>query len=103
MAQQLDPEAAEFLDRLREVGGPLPHEGTAQQAREAHLASAAALAGPGEPVGEVRDQRVTDVPVRIYRPDGARGVVVYAHGGGWVTGTVDTYDTLCRALANRAG
>src|SRR3954447_6158920 len=103
MSQELDPEAAAFLDRLRESGAPLPHEGTVQQARDGHIATAATLAGPGEPVPEVWDQRVTDVQVRVYRPEGARGVVVYAHGGGWVTGTLDTYDTLCRALANRAG
>jgi acetyl esterase len=30
-------------------------------------------------------------------------VVVYFHGGGWVVGSIDTYDVLCRALANRAG
>ena len=102
MAQQLDPEAAEFLRQLREAGAPQPHEGTVQQARDAHLATAAKLAGPGEQVTEVRDQRITDVPVRVYRPEGARGVVVYVHGGGWVVGNIDTYDTLCRALANRA-
>lgn len=102
MAQELDPEAAAFLERLRATGAPLPHQGTVQQARDAHVASAAALAGPGEPVAEVRDARVSDVPVRIYAPEGARGVVVYAHGGGWATGTLETYDVLCRALANRA-
>ncbi len=99
----LDPEAADFLEQLRAAGAPQPHEGTVEQAREAHVASAAKLAGPGEAVAEVWDQRVTDVPVRVYRPEGARGTVLYAHGGGWAVGTVDTYDTLCRALANRAG
>lgn len=103
MSQELDPEVAEFLQQLRDAGAPEPHEGTVQQARDAHVASAAKLAGPGEPVAEARDQRVTDVPVRVYRPEDARGVVVYAHGGGWAVGTLDTYDTLCRALANRAG
>jgi acetyl esterase len=103
MPAELDPEAAAFLERLRAMGAPLPHQGTVQQARDAHLASAATVAGPGESVASVSDLLVAGVPVRIYAPEGARGTVVYAHGGGWATGTVDTYDTLCRALANRAG
>src|SRR4051794_2524709 len=100
---QLDPAAAAVLERMRAAGAPLPHEGTVEQAREGHVASAATLAGPGEPVSEVSDLQIGGVPVRVFRPERARGVVVYAHGGGWAVGTVDTYDTLCRALANRAG
>ena len=34
-------------------------------------------------------------------PQGARGVIVYLHGGGWVIGTIDEYDTLARKLAER--
>ena len=103
MTEQLDPEAAAFLERLRVAGGAPPHQGTVQQARDGHNATAANLAGPGEPVSEVRDELIAGVPVRIYRPEGARGVTVYAHGGGWAVGSVQTYDTLCRALANRSG
>jgi acetyl esterase len=103
MTEQLDPDAAAFLERLRAAGGPMPHQGTVQQARDGHNATAAALAGPGEPVSQVRDELVAGVPVRVYRPEGARGVTVYAHGGGWAVGSVQTYDTLCRALANRSG
>jgi acetyl esterase len=99
----LDPAAAAFLERLRAAGGPAPHQGTVEEARQAHVATAADLAGPGEPIGEVSDTRMDDVPVRIYRPEAARGVVVYAHGGGWAVGTVDTYDALCRMLASRSG
>jgi acetyl esterase len=49
------------------------------------------------------------VPVRVYRPaaggaDGAApGVVAYFHGGGWCLGTIDSFDTVCRALANASG
>jgi acetyl esterase len=40
-------------------------------------------------------------PVRIYRPQGARGplpVVMYFHGGGWVPGSKNTHDRLLRDL-----
>ena len=29
-----------------------------------------------------------------WSPQGARGVIVYLHGGGWVIGTIDEFDTL---------
>ena len=51
-----------------------------------------------------------DVPIRIYRRYGSglgagpRGgnpqqAIVFFHGGGWVTGDLDTHDPLCRILA----
>lgn len=42
-----------------------------------------------------------DVPARVYSPVCPVGVVLYLHGGGHVTGTVDSYDGLTRRLANR--
>ena len=54
---------------------------------------AAALAEPREDVAEVRDLDADGVPVRLYRPDGARpGVVVHLHGGGFVFHDVDVHD-----------
>lgn len=44
-----------------------------------------------------RDQRV---PVRVYAAEDDRGVtLVYAHGGGWVTGDLEYADEVCRHLA----
>ena len=48
-----------------------------------------------------------DLPIRIYRPVDAgpaspegtpTPVLIFFHGGGWVIGTVDTHDVVCRAL-----
>lgn len=43
--------------------------------------------------------------LRIYTPIGVPPfpVLVFFHGGGWVCGSLDTHDGLCRTLANRAG
>ena len=42
------------------------------------------------------------ISVRILVPhEPARGVIVYYHGGGWVTGALDQFDTLARLLALR--
>ncbi len=65
---------------------------------------AAALAEEREDVAHVSDHDADGVPVRLYRPDGARpGVVVHLHGGGFVFHDVDVHDAGCRRLANRTG
>jgi len=56
----------------------------------------AEVAGPGGPIG-----------VRIYSPLGAPpgslGAMVFFHGGGWVAGSLETHDGVCRRLANASG
>ena len=41
------------------------------------------------------------IPVRVFRPDlaGEFPILVFFHGGGWVTGNIDTYDKVCANLA----
>ncbi|MCW2785390.1 MAG: putative lipase/esterase [Marmoricola sp.] len=44
------------------------------------------------------------VRVRVYSTDDTNGVtLVYAHGGGWVTGDLEYSDELCRFIAAEAG
>jgi acetyl esterase len=44
---------------------------------------------------------------RVYVPKGAPSVgapgLVFFHGGGWVVGSIESHDTLCRTLADKAG
>jgi acetyl esterase len=46
-------------------------------------------------------------PVRVYTPAGARGAaaagLVWFHGGGWVVGSIESYDRVCREIASRSG
>lgn len=46
-----------------------------------------------------------DIRVRIYTPKKQTGqrLLLFFHGGGWVLESVDTYDAVCRNLANRTG
>jgi len=45
-----------------------------------------------------------DVPVRSYKPAGeGLPVVVFFHGGGWIGGSVDVVENICRGIADRAG
>lgn len=56
-------------------------------------------------VGEVTNRTIPgpggDLPIRIYRPvdaGEATPCLLFFHGGGWVIGTVETHDLVCRAL-----
>lgn len=68
-----------------------------------------ALQGDRPPVHSTEDILVDGpagrLPVRIYRqPDGPpRPLLVYLHGGGWVTGSVEVADIPCRLLAAATG
>lgn len=97
MVRALDPDAEAFLARI--AAAPPLQDSTPEQARAAHVASAPALSGPGPELEAVDDDEIAGVPVRRFVPAAAHGTTVYAHGGGWVVGTLDTYDTLCRELA----
>jgi acetyl esterase len=68
------------------------------------LAHEEALAEPRVPVAEVGDLDAEGVPVRLYRPDGARpGVLLHLHGGGFVFHDIDVHDNAARRLATRCG
>jgi acetyl esterase len=105
----LHPEIQRILDGMNAATGPPAHEVPIDEARAAHAAESVELGGPGEPVAEVRDVRVPadggEVLVRAFRPDGdgPLPVVAYLHGGGWVMGSLDSYDATLRALANASG
>jgi acetyl esterase len=99
------PELRALLDRQAGSGRPPLQDQSVSQARAFHVEDAAALNGPALPVAAVTDRMVPgpagELPVRVYTPEGSPPfpIVVFFHGGGWVVGTIDTYDPVCRALA----
>ena len=105
----VDPQVQAVLDRAAATGASPLHEQSVEEARRAHVDATEGLAGPSEEVREVLDLAAPgpdgEVPVRVYVPAGGHvsGVVVFLHGGGWVIGTLDSYDAVCRALANASG
>lgn len=69
-----------------------------------------ALQGERLPVGSVEDLLGEgadgSIPIRLYRPkiDAGNGMMlVYLHGGGWSTGSVEVADRPCRMLAAATG
>jgi acetyl esterase len=71
----------------------------------ASRAAARALAASDlrEPVDAVTDVDADGVACRLYRPEGADGLVVHLHGGGFVFHDLETHDAAARRLANRTG
>ncbi|XP_067826695.1 arylacetamide deacetylase-like 4 [Heptranchias perlo] len=51
----------------------------------------------------IQDVQFDGVPVRVYQPQsasaGTRRGVMFFHGGGWVFGSINDYDNLCRYIA----
>jgi acetyl esterase len=61
-----------------------------------------------EPVAEVENIEAAGpsgpIPLRIYRASEERSpAVVFFHGGGWVLGSIDSYEAFCTRLCNRTG
>ncbi|MCO5091007.1 alpha/beta hydrolase [Bosea sp. (in: a-proteobacteria)] len=98
----LDPDAAAYLDLLKSKQMVPIERLSPQEARDRHEAVAAAIPEALEPVAEIADGMVGPLPLRRYRPARSTGTTVFVHGGGWVTGTIESYDRFCRVLANRS-
>jgi acetyl esterase len=103
----LDEATAAFLTQMAESGAKPLHEMTPEQAR-AQLRELGEMTGPGPDMAHVGWATVTtadgSVPIRVLVPDDSpRALIVYYHGGGWVIGDIDGFDTLGRTLAQRTG
>jgi acetyl esterase len=103
----LDPQARFVLDQIAAQGGMDLTQLSPADARAMY--EKMTLPVPPEPVAHVEDRRIDGpagaIPVRVYRGTGAARpapAIVFFHGGGWVIGSLESHDNLCRALANRA-
>lgn len=107
----LDPDLQLLLrlERMTAAGTPA----APVDRRREHLDVATALVG-GRPTPGVRSRAlvidgagsVPPIAARLYCPDGLSAespLLVYLHGGGWVTGSLNSHDAVCRLLAATAG
>lgn len=100
----VDPALAPLLDMMN----ALPHMNAPFDPAALRLADEQPMPVPKAGVAEVRDVTLDTssgaVNARLYHPlPGATlPLLVFIHGGGWVFGTLDTHDPLCRALAAAA-
>jgi acetyl esterase len=104
----LDEASRALLRELAESGQKPTNEMTPDEARRVRAARRAQL-GRGPEMAKVWDETLPtpdgdSFRVRVLVPnDAPRAVIVYYHGGGWVVGTIDDFDTLGRQLAERTG
>ena len=104
----LDPDAQILLEMVRAANRPAFETIGAAEARLLFNAGRKVLAPDPMPVAETRDLAIPGpggpIPARLYRATatGNLPVLVFFHGGGWVVGDIESHDTGCRHLANRA-
>jgi len=108
----LDPESQRLLDLMAAANRPAWITLTAPQAREQYLSTRAGAQGPRPGGVSVNDRTIAGpagpIRARLYRPESASPeaklpALVFAHGGGWVFGNLDSHDVLCAQLAIGAG
>jgi acetyl esterase/lipase len=106
----LDPQVRRFLDRLAAATPRGADELTVTE-RRASIERLVALGGEPEPVARIEKRSIPGpasmLRVWTYTPAGAHmGLLpglIYFHGGGFVAGSLDTHDGVCRSLANASG
>src|SRR5205807_9408387 len=103
----LDPVLQMIVDNSAQAGEGRSQrlsEGSVEQARQGYDMMGA-VGGAGPDLNNVEDRTILgpggQLPIRIYTPDGDGPfpVVVFFHGGGFVIGSLQSHDPLCRQLA----
>jgi acetyl esterase len=93
-----------YLEHLAEEGLASPPVRTPEEFRAAQRLMGR-LMGPGPEVAAVEAHLIEAggraIPIQIYTPrhDCSGGVILYLHGGGWVSGERNLYDAYLRSLA----
>ncbi len=101
----LDPQAEALIEELE--AGIRPPTTTLSVERSRELLDELFSDDDPEAVGEVVNTEISGpngpIPVRLYEPEGEAPypILIFFHGGGWIRGSLDGYDGLCRKLTNR--
>jgi acetyl esterase len=101
----LHPDLEQLVDHLRRHPAPNPATTDIETRRESHAVGTLFTESPPVTMAAILDTRIAggagDLMARWYIPveDAGDGVAIYFHGGGFVVGTLETYDGLARHLA----
>jgi acetyl esterase len=107
----LDGRTQWFLQLLARSRQPAMHQMSVREARAELDGVLPLLGGRPAPVGEIVDRTIAGpagrMRIRLYRPAGTVArllpAILYFHGGGWVIGSLEGYDLVCRYLSARSG
>jgi acetyl esterase len=103
----IDPCFADLLSDPRNIVRPPPEHITIDKVRRA--ADSAVDQGELPELTRIEDGVVhlpgRDIPIRHYRPSpvAVLPAILFCHGGGFVWGSIDTHDGICRRLAAATG
>ena len=101
-----DPEILAFIARTEETYPADSNVGTVADNRRNYDAMCSVFRQPRPASIQVEDATIGSVPVRRYVPadfDPARPAILYAHGGGFVVGGLDSHDDVCAEMAEATG
>lgn len=96
----------ELVESVRRDPEPHPSQISSTSRRAKYREQAIAQLVVMDEVAQCEDVRLSldefDVPARLYVPTLDRGdsLIVYAHGGSFTVGDLDTHEGLCRRIAN---
>ncbi|MFC3127333.1 alpha/beta hydrolase [Pseudoroseomonas globiformis] len=98
------PDILALMRTVREANQPPFETLGAVRARRVHSDRALALQSSRDDLPVVEDLVADGVPVRLYRatlpePGVPQPCLLFLHGGGWVLGSLETHDWVCRRLA----
>ena len=105
--RRLQVDVAMVIDAMADLELP-PMESLSVEDARVLMQAIEAVRPPGRPVGDVVEGRLPgatgELAYRLYRPAsaGPHPIVAYFHGGGWVLGSLDSDDPLCRDLCIRS-
>ena len=109
----VDPQVVAFLETAAASKAPAVETLTAREARKLMDVSTLLLGAPPAmarvddfeipgPAGPIA-VRLAVPPPTSEQPLRLLPVLIYFHGGGWVTGSIKSHDVLCREIAARSG
>ena len=100
----LDPDVKKFMEMMKSMP-PFDPGMPVEKARELELSEMASM--PREEVKSVAEHKIpgSSIWLREYVPSksASQGALLYIHGGGYVFGSVETYDPFVRHFCNLSG
>ena len=102
----LHPFISAMLQKQKELGQKALSAGTPEDAR-LQIAAARSALGRKQTITDIRELEIPtrsgSIPARLFLPAGdVTSLVIYLHGGGWMIGALDDFDTLAREVAYRS-
>ncbi|HWY25227.1 MAG TPA: alpha/beta hydrolase [Nevskia sp.] len=102
----LDPQVKAMLDAMAAM--PAADYSTLEAAQYRAMMDGPSMFAPGDAVAQVENRGIPgpggELRLRLYRDaPGILPITLFFHGGGFVIGTLDTHDNICRCLAKRSG